>query len=950
MNGTIDMGAYENQFAPYIVDSLEDTVAVDGVVTLREAIEAANSNAAVGDAHAGSAEETDVIAFSPDIDGGTITLENLPFVITESLDIRGPGANALTIDASNATFGFVVNDAGDVSMSGITIRDSRSTGVYSFEAVLTFSDCVLRGCRGSGIHATGSALTVTNSIFLENQGIFGGGIQADETSVNISGCSFTSNAANDGGAISAIGGSLTITNCSIADNVAVGVGGGISSSDNTVTLVDSTISGNSAVSRGGGIRARVDAMTIQNSVVSENVSESGGGGGISFEGETLLITDSTISDNLSGVSGGGLACSASGTTVLTNCSVVDNIVEGAWYRGGGINGNRLHLSNCTVSGNRSSFLAGGISAYESLTLVHSTVTDNHAVRTGGLWSYSKSEVTLFNSVVAQNLATEQSTNCAAKADSEVETGPDLGGGFHLSGSHNFIGVIDGISGLDDDTYTQYGTAKAPLDPMLGPLDYYGGPTPAHLPLPGSPLLDAGDNTVAVDYEGNPLTTDQRGDGFPRIAGGVVDLGALEASSHYLYIVNSPGDTIAEDGLLTLREAIEAISTGTQVGDAPAPIQLSGDYPLFIRFDDAILGQTITLAQGDLDITESVWIQGPGAELLTIDAGGEDRAFAVQEAGNVWISGLTIENGASGSNQGGGGIWAYDTDFRLTDMVVRQCGSHAVSVGCGTLSLADSTFLNNPNGAIIVRGNADDPSSSHNIVNCLFDNNGTGWNRGGAVYSVDASVLIVNSRFQGNRTEYGGAVYAASGEVEIVNSAFTGNTAERGGAVYGDANATITITNSTLAGNAASEGAGIYMYGDGDLKLQSSILFHDGQTEVVYDDGAYSVEDMLIGVDPRFVRNPSDGGDGWGDNPQTPSIDESANDDYGDLRLRLDSPALDEGDNDLLPPDPFDLDGDGDVSETLPVDLAGTPANPRRHGRYRCLRVLRPDSTRRFERG
>ena len=423
--------------------------------------------------------------------------------------------------------------------------------------------------------------------------------------------------------------------------------------------------------------------------------------------------------------------------------------------------------------------------------------------------------------------------------------------------------------------------------------------------------------------GNPLTTDQRGDGFPRIAGGVVDLGALEASSHYLYIVNSPGDTIAEDGLLTLREAIEAISTGTQVGDAPAPIQLSGDYPLFIRFDDAILGQTITLAQGDLDITESVWIQGPGAELLTIDAGGEDRAFAVQEAGNVWISGLTIENGASGSNQGGGGIWAYDTDFRLTDMVVRQCGSHAVSVGCGTLSLADSTFLNNPNGAIIVRGNADDPSSSHNIVNCLFDNNGTGWNRGGAVYSVDASVLIVNSRLQGNRTEYGGAVYTASGEVEIVNSAFTGNTAERGGAVYGDANATITITNSTLAGNAASEGAGIYMYGDGDLKLQSSILFHDGQTEVVYDDGQYAVEDMLIGIDPHFVRNPSDGGDGWGDNPQTPSIDESANDDYGDLRLRVDSPARDEGDNDLLPADTFDLDADGDVSETLPVDLAGT---------------------------
>src|SRR5690606_22079334 len=65
--------------------------------------------------------------------------------------------------------------------------------------------------------------------------------------------------------------------------------------------------------------------------------------------------------------------------------------------------------------------------------------------------------------------------------------------------------------------------------------------------------------------------------------------------------------------------------------------------------------------------------------------------------------------------------------------------------------------------------------------------------------------------------------------------------------------------------------------------------------------------------PRFVRAPSPGADGvWG----------TADDDYGDLRLRAGSPALDAGLTEFLPPDVWDLDGDGDTEEPLPLDAAG----------------------------
>ena len=47
----------------FLVNSLADAVAADGVVTLREAIQAANTNLAVNEAPAGSAAEADIITF-----------------------------------------------------------------------------------------------------------------------------------------------------------------------------------------------------------------------------------------------------------------------------------------------------------------------------------------------------------------------------------------------------------------------------------------------------------------------------------------------------------------------------------------------------------------------------------------------------------------------------------------------------------------------------------------------------------------------------------------------------------------------------------------------------------------------------------------------------------------------------------------------------------------------
>jgi hypothetical protein len=61
------------------------------------------------------------------------------------------------------------------------------------------------------------------------------------------------------------------------------------------------------------------------------------------------------------------------------------------------------------------------------------------------------------------------------------------------------------------------------DPMLGPLADNGGRTRTHALLPGSPAIDAGNNRSGFLW-------DQRGPGFPRVAGARADIGAFESGN------------------------------------------------------------------------------------------------------------------------------------------------------------------------------------------------------------------------------------------------------------------------------------------------------------------------------------------------------------------------------------------------------------------------------------
>jgi len=87
---------------------------------------------------------------------------------------------------------------------------------------------------------------------------------------------------------------------------------------------------------------------------------------------------------------------------------------------------------------------------------------------------------------------------------------EVAGGGTIAGTHNLVVATDAT--LPSDTLR--------VCPDLTPLAANGGPTRTNSLPPGSPAIDVGSNTVPVSY-------DQRGNGFPRMVGAGVDIGAFE---------------------------------------------------------------------------------------------------------------------------------------------------------------------------------------------------------------------------------------------------------------------------------------------------------------------------------------------------------------------------------------------------------------------------------------
>jgi uncharacterized repeat protein (TIGR01451 family)/CSLREA domain-containing protein len=351
------------------VDGLNDG---DGQCSLREAIQAANTDSVVDACTTGSGDDTIILP------AGTYTLTLAgagedsnatgDLDITDDLTINGAGADSTTFDGNRLDRVLHVHSGVAIEINGVKITNGKTPngGFYS------------DGGPGGGIYNNGM-LTITNSTLSSNttghggdagligwggDGGAGGGIYNSGT-LTITNSTLSSNTTGhggvgsgfpsrggDGGAGGGIynGGTLTITNSTLSSNTTGdggdssgdfesgggdgGAGGGIYNSG-TLTVVNSTVSINTTGHGGsgdgygpgyggdGGGIYNSGILTVTHSTISNNTTDYGGdGGGIDHINGAINVKNTIIADNTDPT---GQTPDCSGTLTSQGYNLVENI-------------------------------------------------------------------------------------------------------------------------------------------------------------------------------------------------------------------------------------------------------------------------------------------------------------------------------------------------------------------------------------------------------------------------------------------------------------------------------------------------------------------------------------------------------------------------------------------------------------------------------------------------
>ncbi|MEL6431750.1 MAG: right-handed parallel beta-helix repeat-containing protein [Planctomycetota bacterium] len=374
---------------------------------------------------------------------------------------------------------------------------------------------------------------------------------------------------------------------------------------------------------------------------------------------------------------------------------------------------------------------------------------------------------------------------------------------------------------------------------------------------------------------------------------------------------------------------------------------------FRTIEDALLasldGHTVVLLDGvyagsgnkSLDVgARALTIRSQnGPASCTVDLEGVGNAISADGLGTgpIRIEGITFENGGSG---------ALDLATRVVeieDCVFRGSsvdrGGSAISMRMSGGLIRDCRFEDNSvldtadfrtSGALYVTNSNSAPITV--VDGCVFSGNHSGA-RGGALGTESANVRVTRCRFLENTSDAAGGGASVQGtRVYFDQCLFAGNQAVLGGGAIAARSLTCNVTSSTFVNNVSLVGASILVDAFSTAVVHNSIVRDGGSAsiEVVGTSANTTVDLQRISIEggtgaiasaapsaivatvavadaePLFV-SPA-GPDGV--------LTTFADNDY---RLRVGSACVEVGDSALLAPDYADLDGDGNRTESVPLD-------------------------------
>ena len=322
--------------------------------------------------------------------------------------------------------------------------------------------------------------------------------------------------------------------------------------------------------------------------------------------------------------------------------------------------------------------------------------------------------------------------------------------------------------------------------------------------------------------------------------------ALAIGTAILSLKAAQAATISVNSLLddgdgancTLREAISSANDDA-AGNSGCVDGAGADTIVFSA--GLSLPATVLLQPNVLSLTlaSDVTIQGPGADLLTLDAGGFDRHFRIRDPDpmtqiSVSILSMTLSNGTGGP----GGAIFNDERLHISDVTLSDNTS---SLG-GAIFNMDTAYLSNVrlsnntalyggglfNGGFLVLEDSSidnshargDGGGIYNPAGCDLRlsrttlQNNTAESGGGGLYNLGATTLN-NVTLQDNTARIGGGFHNV-GVAELEDSLVVGNRALAttgvngdggGGGIYNHPNGNLNLSRSTLQSNRAESGGG-----------------------------------------------------------------------------------------------------------------------------------------------
>ncbi|HZY86186.1 MAG TPA: choice-of-anchor Q domain-containing protein, partial [Gemmataceae bacterium] len=272
----------------------------------------------------------------------------------------------------------------------------------------------------------------------------------------------------------------------------------------------------------------------------------------------------------------------------------------------------------------------------------------------------------------------------------------------------------------------------------------------------------------------------------------------------------------------------------------------------VGFDPSLVGKTIGLTSGAININTSLDIVGPG---VTVSGSNLDRVFAINGSSGqgitVGLTGLTITGGRV-VNGSGGGIENVGGNLTLTDCAV--IGNTAVTT-VGDQSLEGGGI----DSFAGVTGSLD-------IEACLIANNsvsGPGGGAGGGVAfgSTGETLTIHDSTFTGNSApSQGGALFwSGTGTRDLRDSTFSDNMAPNGGGggIFAQGGTGEAVACTVVFNRSEFQDAGFT--GNG-LTLDSSIVAGNIASGVPSDVGpgiTSSGHNLILAPGAKFVPGPGD---------------------------------------------------------------------------------------------